>query len=114
MWTHSIHGSTIISWLYMQVSAYGTYKLPPELASRHITPTFHASLIQPYVLNDSHEFPQREAKSFYDFGNDDEQEWLIDKIIAHQWASNKELEFQVQWMLGDVTWEPYTVRISKL
>jgi hypothetical protein len=54
-------------------------------------------------------FPQREVKSLYDFGNDDEQEWLIDKIIAHRWVSNKELEFQVAWTLGDITWEPYTM-----
>jgi hypothetical protein len=86
-----------------------TIELPPELVSRHITPTFHASLIQPYVLNNSQRFPRWEAKSFYDFSNDDEQEWLIDEIIAHRWVSNRELEFQVLWMLGDVTWEPYTM-----
>jgi hypothetical protein len=72
-----------------------TIELPPELVSRCTAPTFHASLIRPYVSNDSHRFPQREAKSFYDFGNDDEQEWLINEIIAHQWVSNNELEFQV-------------------
>jgi hypothetical protein len=60
------------------------------------------------VPNNSQRFPRREAKSFYNFGNDDEQEWLVDEIIAHQWVSNKELEFQVLWTLGDVTWEPYT------
>jgi hypothetical protein len=70
-------------------------ELPPELVSRCIMPTFHASLIQHYMLNDSHRFPQREAKSFYDFANDNEQEWLVDEIIAHQWVSNMELEFQV-------------------
>jgi hypothetical protein len=72
-----------------------TIELPPELVSRCITPTFHASLVRPYVSNDSHRFPQREVKSFYDFGNDNEQEWLVNKIIAHRWVSNKELEFQV-------------------
>jgi hypothetical protein len=60
------------------------------------------------VPNDSQWFPQREAKSFYDFSSDDEQEWLVNEIIAHRWVSNKELEFQVLWMLGDITWEPYT------
>jgi hypothetical protein len=44
-----------------------------------------------------------------DFSNDDEQEWLIDEIIAHQWVSNRELKFQVLWTLGDITWEPYTM-----
>jgi hypothetical protein len=52
-----------------------TIELPPELVSRCIAPTFHASLVQPYVPNDSQRFPRREAKSFYDFGNDNEQEW---------------------------------------
>jgi hypothetical protein len=86
-----------------------TIELPPELVSRRIAPTFHASLVRPYVSNDSQRFPQREAKSFYDFGNDDKQEWLVDEIIAHSvWVSNKELEFQVLWTLGDITWEPYT------
>jgi hypothetical protein len=86
-----------------------TIELPLELVSRCIAPTFHASLVQPYMSNNSQRFPRREAKSFYDFGNDDEQEWLIDEIIAHRWVSNKELEFQVLWTLGDVTWEPYTM-----
>jgi hypothetical protein len=34
-----------------------TIKLPPELVSRCITPTFHTSLVRPYVSNDSHRFP---------------------------------------------------------
>ena len=50
-------------------------------------------------------FPKREAKLYYNFGNNDEQEWFIDKILAHKWTNNN-LELQVKWMLGDITWEP--------
>ena len=46
-------------------------------------------------------FPKRDTKVFYDFGNDKDQEWLIN----HKWTKNN-LELQVKWMLGDITWEP--------
>ena len=62
----------------------------------------------PFVPNDEVQFPKQEAKSFYDFGNNDEQEWLVDEIIAHKWEGDQNLELQVHWTLGDVTWEPYT------
>ena len=45
-------------------------------------------------------------KSFYDFSQDDEQEWLVEEITSHQWLNSKELELKVRWMLGDTTWEP--------
>ena len=48
------------------------------------------------------------SQSFYDFGNNDDQEWFVNEIIAHKWEGDKDLYLQVQWMLGDVTWEPYT------
>jgi hypothetical protein len=41
----------------------------------------------------------------YNFGVPDDQEWLVDEIIAHKWDKNK-LTFQVQWNMGDTTWEP--------
>jgi hypothetical protein len=34
-----------------------TIELPPELVSRCIAPTFHASLVRPYVPNNSQWFP---------------------------------------------------------
>ena len=43
-------------------------------------------------------------KVFYNFGNDKDQEWLVEEILAHKWTNNN-LELQVKWMLGDVTWE---------
>ena len=102
-----------------------TLELPEEIMSRHITPTFHASLIRQHITNNDglflhceassfydfsadHDdlFPHCEASSFYNFCKDDEQKWLIDEIIAHQWSSPKDLELQIKWTLGDITWDP--------
>ena len=82
-----------------------TIKLLPELRDRRISPTFHTNLVWPYVKNNDILFPKREAKFYYDFGNNSEQEWLVDEILAHKCTDNN-LELQVKWMLGDVTWEP--------
>ena len=82
-----------------------TLELPPELRDRRISPTFHTNLVRPYVKNNDVLFPKREAKSYYDFGNNNEQEWFVDKLLAHKWADNN-MELQVKWTLGDVTWEP--------
>ena len=30
----------------------------------------------------------------------------IDKILGHQWVNQNDLEFQICWTLGDITWEP--------
>ena len=43
---------------------------------------------------------------FYDFGTPDDQEWLVEEILSHQWDKNR-LSFQILWNLGDTTWEPY-------
>ena len=82
-----------------------TLELPEELKSRKIHSTFHTSLIRPYIPNNDEWFPNREAKAFYDFGSNNEQEWFVDEIIGHEWT-NEELQFRVQWTLRDVTWEP--------
>ena len=89
----------------MNDSSNMTIELPPELKDRRISPTFHTNLVQPYVKNNNILFPKREAKLYYDFGNNDEQEWFVDEILAHKWTNNN-LELQVKWMLGDVTCEP--------
>ena len=52
-------------------------------------------------------FPHREAITFYDMGNDEETEWLVDEIIGHQWEAGK-INFHVRWTQGDTTWEPYS------
>ena len=59
----------------------------------------------PYVENNNNLFLRWEANTYYDFGNNDEQEWFVNEILAHKWANN-DLELQVKWTLGDVTWEP--------
>jgi hypothetical protein len=81
-------------------------ELPVELESRQISPTFHSSLIRPHIGNNDELFPKRDMKSHYVFGEVDNQEWFVDKIIVHQWVDDKILEFQVRWTLGDITWEP--------
>ena len=57
-----------------------TLELPPELIDWRISPTFHTNLVRPYVKNNNILFPKREAKSYYDFGNNDKQEWFVDEI----------------------------------
>ena len=77
-------------------------ELPQEIKDRKINLTFHTNLVQPYIKNNDILFPKRDTKVFYDFGNDEDQEWLIEEMLAHKWTNNN-LELQVKWMLGDVT-----------
>ena len=89
----------------MNDSSNMTIKLPPELKDRGISPMFHTNLVWPYVKKNKILFLKREAKLYYDFGNNNEQEWFINKILAHKWTNNN-LELKAKWMLGDITWEP--------
>ena len=84
-----------------------TLDLPPELKAQRIHPSFHISQLQTYSKNNNKIFPKDKVCAYYDFGNAEDEEWLVDEIIAHQWKGNK-LLFLVQWNLGDTTWEPYT------
>ena len=61
--------------------------------------------MQPYIKNDDILFPKRVIKVYYNFGNNKDQKWLVEEILAHKWT-NDDLEFQVKWMVGDITWEP--------
>ncbi|KIJ30504.1 hypothetical protein M422DRAFT_107322, partial [Sphaerobolus stellatus SS14] len=85
-----------------------TYKLKLPDSMSHIHPVFNsprvALTIRPYIPNNDMWFSNREAKAFYEFGNDNEQEWFVKEII-HKWT-NGGLQFRVQWTLGDITWEP--------
>ena len=66
----------------------------------------HFTLISATIYqNNDILFPKRDTKVFYDFGNNEDQEWLVEEILAHKWINNN-LELQVKWTLGDVTWEP--------
>ena len=86
-----------------------TYKveLPTQLQARNLHDRFHQSKLRPYYANDDVLFPHREAHMFYDFGTPDDQEWLVEEILSHQWDKNH-LLFQILWNLGNTTWEPYT------
>ena len=81
--------------------------LPPELKARRIHPSFHISRLRTFNANDDKSFPRCEVRAYYDFGEAEENEWLVDEIIAHQWKGTK-VSFLVQWNLGDTTWEPYS------
>ena len=76
-------------------------ELPQEFKDRRISPTFHTSLVQPYIKNNDILFP---TKAYYDFGNKGDQEWLVEEILAHKWTKIN-LELQIKWTAGDVTWE---------
>ena len=80
-----------------------TIKLPQEFRDQRINPTFHTSLVQPYIKNNDILFPKRDTKVYYEFGNNKDQEWLVEEILAHKWT-NDDLEFQVKWMAGDIIW----------
>ena len=79
-----------------------TLELPQEFEDRRINPTFHTNLVQPYITNNDIWFPKRDTKVYYDFGNDKDQEWLVEKILAHTWTNN-DLELPLKWMVGDIT-----------
>ena len=57
-----------------------------------------------HITNDDERFPRREVKTFYNFGNDSEAEWLVDEIVDHEWKGNT-LRLRVKWDQGDATWE---------
>ena len=42
-----------------------------------------------------------------DFGDAEDNEWLVDEILTHKWEGNK-ISFLLQWNLDDTTWEPYS------
>ena len=71
-------------------------ELPQKFKDRRINPTFHTSLVQPYIKNNDILFPKRDTKALYNFGYNKDQEWLIEEILAHKWTKN-DLEFQVKW-----------------
>jgi hypothetical protein len=84
-----------------------TYKieLPTQLRARNLHDRFHRNKLRPYHANDDMIFPHQEVHTFYNFGTPDDQEWLVEEILAHKWDRNQ-LSFQVHWNLGDTTWEP--------
>ena len=84
-----------------------TLDLPPELKARRVHPSFHTSRLCPFHKNNDKLFPKCEVRAYYDFGDNKDEEWLVDEILAHQWKGNT-VSFLVQWNLGDTTWELYS------
>ncbi|TDL14198.1 hypothetical protein BD410DRAFT_697657, partial [Rickenella mellea] len=82
-----------------------TLELPQSLADRRIHPTFHSSLLKPHEPNDDSLFLKRDVSIFYDFGHDEEVEFLVDEIVGHEWIG-RTISFHVRWSQGDCTWEP--------
>ena len=81
-------------------------ELPAELVACHIHPKFHASKLCVHHLNNDTIFPGREINTFFDFGQPDDQEWQVTKLVGHKWEGNK-ISFLIQWNTGECTWEPY-------
>ncbi|KAF8187926.1 hypothetical protein K438DRAFT_1471935, partial [Mycena galopus ATCC 62051] len=79
-------------------------ELPEELVRRKIYPKFHSSLLRVHEPNDNTIFPSREVQRFYNFGMPDDQEWLVEEIVRHEWVG-KRVRFWVKWTAGDFTWE---------
>ena len=76
------------------------------MKAQRIHPSFHISCLRLFNKNNNKVIPKREVRAYYDFGNAEDNEWLVDEILMHQWNKNSVL-FLVQWNLGDTTWEPY-------
>ncbi len=81
-------------------------ELPAALRLRRIHPTFHVSLLRPYHANNDMLFPNWAHPEPYDFGTPDDAEWFVDEIMGHRW-NGRNVEFDVRWSLGDMTWELY-------
>jgi hypothetical protein len=81
-------------------------ELSAELQKRRIHPRFHALVLREHQPNDDAIFPSREAGRFYDFRMPDDQEWMVESILGHEWVGARTLKFRGQWTAGDVTWEP--------
>jgi hypothetical protein len=90
---------------YPEDSRY-TLELPDKLKAQRIHPSFYVSFLHPFKKNDNKIFPKCEVHAYYDFGDAEDEEWLVDDILAHHWEGNK-VSFLIQWNLRDTTWESY-------
>jgi hypothetical protein len=71
-----------------------------------IHPTFHSSLLKIASASDADLFPNRPLNFYYDFGHDEDQEYLVTEIKSHKWRKNQ-LWFEVLWDTGEITLEPH-------
>jgi hypothetical protein len=77
----------------LEVSAY-LIELPAQLKAWRFHNRFHCSKLCTYSANNDALFPHWEAHPYYDYSTPDDQEWLVDKILAHKW-DKKKLSFQI-------------------
>ncbi|KZV94416.1 hypothetical protein EXIGLDRAFT_560176, partial [Exidia glandulosa HHB12029] len=77
--------------------------LPTDLRARGINPTFHATLLRPFVPNDDARFPGRQLTQLPGFKQQSE-DWNVIEITSH-YGKGRELLFEVRWSTGHVTWE---------
>jgi len=80
---------------------------PPMLSlkSHYIHNQFHMDQLQPCLENDEILFLGQEVRFLYDYGVLEDKEWYIDVIVGHAWQGRK-IWFNVQWLLGEMTWKP--------
>lgn len=90
---------------YSEMSNY-MLELPLALQTRQIYPKFHVSLLCPHYTNNDALFLNCDQPEPYNFGASEDAEWFIEEIISHHWPQSNRLELQVQWSLGNMTWEP--------
>ena len=90
---------------YNPLTSNYTLELLEELRARNIHPNFRVLVLKPHIPNDDDQFPSRDVRKFYDFGQDADVGWEVDEILAHHW-DGRALKLLVKWNLGDTTWEP--------
>lgn len=66
---------------------------------------FHVSRLRRYEPNDEVVFPNRDTKAYYDTGNPEKDECIVEAILGHRWVRKKP-QFLVRWTVGEDTWEP--------
>jgi hypothetical protein len=69
-------------------------KLPQEMMTWYIHSVFHVRLLHPFVKNDQTLFSKCDVQYYYDYREPDDNEWIVDEIIRHQW-NGKVIEFHV-------------------
>ena len=81
---------------YQDSSTYQV-KLPPNMKKWRIHDIFHENILKRYIGNNNELFPKQETHPHYDFGDDPDNEWVINEIIDHKWSPN--LMLKVLWVL---------------
>jgi hypothetical protein len=58
-------------------------KLPQEMMTQQIHSVFHVQLLCPFVDNNQTLFPKCDVQYYYDYGEPDDNEWIVNEIIGH-------------------------------